>query len=164
MAGNFGRSTKCAGLINIVRGAKSLSGNSTFARADTRAKNLSWEGASGLTRGILNHFVLVAQRLEHVEQVAEAAHRDDDRDVGERGAGDEQATGQEPDPGLHRRASPPAGLNLPASLSAEGRVNNEPAISPVAASPKATKPVTFSDQGKKKKGTMAPMAPINMAR
>src|SRR6266536_4455418 len=105
------------------------------------------------------------QRTKHLEQVAQSTKGNDDRYVGEGRAGDQQTDRPKPPPSVHRAVSPAAGLVDPEKLlPADGVPRSEPPTRPAAASPNATKPVTFSDQRRKKNGTMAPAAPINMAR
>src|SRR5215467_4402837 len=104
------------------------------------------------------------QCTKHFEKVAESTKRHDYRYVGERRASYEQTDRPKPFPNVHWEVSPAAGLSLPERLLlADDFPRSEPPTRPAAASPKAIKPVTFSDQCRKKKGTMAPAAPINMA-
>src|SRR5580765_2491169 len=104
------------------------------------------------------------QRTKHLEQVAESTNGNDDCYVGEGRAGYEQTDCPKPQPSVHCVGSPAAGfILLERSLLADDVPRSEPPTRPTAANPKATKPVTFSDQCKKKNGTMAPAAPISMA-
>src|SRR5881392_537764 len=105
------------------------------------------------------------QRTKHLEQVAQSANGNDHRYVGEGRAGYQQTHCPKPSPAAHRAVSSAAGLVVPEKLLlADDFPRSEPPTRPAAASPKATKPVTFSDQRRKKNGTMAPAAPINMAK
>src|SRR5882672_6895248 len=107
---------------------------------------------------------LLRKSAEHRKQVLVALHHDDPGDHGERNAGDRQPGGPEDQPIVHA-----ASFNVDSGLAPveDGGARlpiREPRMSPRAARPNAQKPVMFSLQCRKKKGMIAPAAPISMAR
>ena len=106
-------------------------------------------GRPGLLIGLV-----AAEAREPLPQVATSLQRHDDRDCGERPAGDHQHQRPEQQPEVHR------------ALRSAGdvRLSSDPTTRPHSASPNAAKPVMFSFQCRKKNGTIAPAAPMNMAK
>lgn len=143
---------------------KSLSRKSTCACLETGARNLSSDSESGPMRSIPRLPLLRSKRSEHLDEVPKSAKGHHDRYESEGGACYQQTHRPKPLPTAHCTAFPAAGFNVPAMLLLAGVTKSEPPTNPTAANPKATNPVVFSDQCRKKKGTIAPTAPISIAR
>src|SRR5262249_41656855 len=100
------------------------------------------------------------QSAEQIAQVLEALDGHYECDQSKRKAGKQQSNGPEGLPRSHLVVSwiPGVSGDLPGFLS------SEPTRSPTAPKPKAPKPAIVPFQCRNKNGTIAPAAPINMAK
>ena len=101
------------------------------------------------------------KRTEHCFQVAKSEQYDNGSDYRERCSGDHEPDRPKNFPGSHCFS---VAAFAKCGVAVGSDFTNDPMNNPAAARPKAMKPVMFSFQCRKKKGTIAPSAPISIAR